>query len=105
MKFKINDIVKIVRPGSTYPSYKDMAVSMGAIMGQWINHDMPKEKFRAKVLNIRKILKIRTTYALIEIIEGPQIGKQFVIGINGLKIDTTSQLIAANILGDDLFEI
>jgi len=104
-KIKINDIVKIVRSGSTYPSYKDMAESMGATIGQWINHDLPKEKFRAKILNIRRISKLQTTYVLIEIIEGSQIGQQFVIGADGLKIDTTSQLIAANILGDDLFEI
>jgi len=102
---KINDIVKIIRAGSTYPSYKEMAIRLGATMGQWITDGMPKEKFRAKVLNIRKISRIRTTYALIEIIEGPQIGKQFVIGVNGLKIDTTSIDIAANILGDDLFDI
>lgn len=102
---KINDIVKIIRSGSTYPSYKDMAVSMGATMGQWIRHELPKEKFRAKVLNIRKISKVGTTYVLIEIIEGPQYCQQFVIGVDGLKIDTISHLIAANILSDDLFEI
>ena len=106
-RIKKNDIVKIIQPGSVYPSYQEMAEKMGADLQKWGCHNVPKgnAKARAKILNIKYVPKINTTFVLIELIEGHQIGNQYLIGADGVKLDTTSQLIAANILGNDMFEI
>ena len=100
---KKGNIVKITDTGSIYPSYIDMAKSLGAdIDGKWETLRTGSGRIsgaKAKILNMKRN-KNGNNYVLIEITEGNCLGQQYVIGDDGIEVDVVSE-----ILGPDLFEI
>ena len=99
LKYKIHDIVKVKDIGSIYPTYKDMADRLGAT--NWESGRLGKDirGKTAEILNITKVTSMTTYHILIEMIEGPHFGEQYVIGQSGIKS------IKIDILDDDMFEI
>lgn len=101
---KIGDIITITDTGCIYPTYKDMAAQLGADFDKWKSNRMGSCHIRGKhaeILNINKhAYSTSACHVLIEMVEGPKFGEQYVIGMDGIKID-----VVANILEDDLFDI
>lgn len=104
MKIKKGNIIKITNIGSIYPTYVDMAEKLGADFDKWQSQRMGSGGLkgkRAEVLNINKDKDMTSScHILIEMIEGKNIGEQYVIGKDGIKLD-----VASTILDDDMFEI
>lgn len=101
---KIGDVITITDTGCIYPTYKEMADKLMADSDKWQKNRLGSRGMhgrKAEVLNINKDrINTSSCHILIEMIEGINIGEQYVIGMDGVKLD-----MAATILGDDLFEI
>ena len=99
---RIGDVVTIIDIGCIYPTFQVMAEQLGADFDKWENNRMGGGSLagsNAKILNINTD-NINDDHILIEVLDGRNIGEQYVIGMDGVDLD-----MAANILGDDLFDI
>jgi len=99
---KIGEKVIITNTGCIYPTYESMAKKLGADFDKWKSNRMSSiEGKHAEILNINMDRRgSPSCHILIEMIEGKNIGEQYVIGMDGVKVD-----VAYIILEDDLFEI
>jgi hypothetical protein len=114
--FRNGDFVNVKNTGNTYSTYMDMANALGADIDtqDWQNYDREtgKIKYNPKVrkslwryggvparngIYIVKNIKQSIAGQIYVLIEHKDTRLQFVIGVNGLKMD--------NYLEDDLFEL
>lgn len=78
----VGEIVTVIDKGKTYCSYEYMAQKLKS--SNWARGKTPDKYTKARVLAIHTTLS-SDKIALIEMEEGDNIGKQYVIGVDGLK--------------------
>ena len=80
----VGECVIVVNSGKTYSAYKGMAEKLGA--SNWAEEETPEKFIKARVLSIHIPTTVKgDKIALIEMVEGIATGKQYVIGVTGLK--------------------